>query len=564
MSTAQCKKNIENEPPPYNIECTGEFCVKTRPAREAHCTNSGQSPDTPVLTWDPALGKSCYCCCSCYTLNTPIAVANNEFALIQNLSKGDQVLTTGTDLVWRPGVVQSRSGDINPSMVEGLYLVAYRMDGEKENRKLIVTADHLFMLAKNKSLKKVQHLIPNDGLLAADGTMARVVFVAHGTYDTAIQSIEMEGIFDGKNLDGHLLNANGVVSTDFKVQTFYEAQEGGDNIWVANSGPETEIFSVGEPDYVAKFDSKELSDFLDNPEKWPKDFIPKRKQLVNIPVNANRFLTDAQAEEVAHKSVLNDISSSRDNIEKVMNIYTADYPEINFILDWHHRSINAYSWVSSSQQYVLITGKLARLKGLYTNGNALIIADVIARLIGSKCVAEGDYNAFNVMRLLWPNSILGTLAPESITEVEKSIFDKLKNKDGDAENVCEHPSIDCRIESMYAGLSFFQMPECGIPPSQVFNLKQAYANFELTTVEVIFSEKVQEATGGSTLNYNISNDITIKSAKVDGNKVALEVEGLEAGTNYVLDVSQVESVFGVVIQPNPAMVIIAIPIIDKD
>ncbi len=558
MPTQKCAENIAQEAPPFNIPCTGAFCAKTRPARDSHCQTFGLDPDTPQLSFDPALNSSCYCCCSCYTLNTPIAVAKDEFALIQDIVEGDTILTTGSDLVWRPGKVESRSGEIEPSMISGLYLVRYKMDGEQNTRDLIVTADHLFMMASDQKLKKVQELIPNNGLLSADGTIARVVFVVYGDYDTAIQSIQMEGTFDGKNLDGHLINANGIVSTDFKVQAFYEIQGNKSvNSWAVAFGKEDEIVNVGEPDYVARFNCDEIGAFLDDKKQWPKGFMPKRQQLINIPENAKSFLTTKQAVEVDENATFNSISSSKENILKVLAIYESRYPKINFVLDWYNYSSNAFSWESNTQQYVVITGQLARIKNLYTNGMALIIADMITRLVDDKCVAEGDYNALNIMRVIWPNSILATLAPTGISEVENVIFNQIeKHRGGSSNDICDNPSIDCRLESFIAGLSFFPIPECGIPPSEVFTLERAFANFDLTKIEIYFSEAVDIATGSSTINYNINNKVIITSAEVDGNKVELTVEGLELDNRYVMEINNVKSVFEVLIQPNPSLSII--------
>ncbi len=558
MPTKKCAENIAQEAPPFNISCTDSFCAKTRPARDSHCQTFGLDPDTPQLSFDPALNSSCYCCCSCYTLNTPIAIAKDEFALIQDIVEGDTILTTGSDLVWRPGNVESRSGDIEPSMVPGLYLVRYLMEGEQHTRDLIVTADHLFMMASDKKLKKVQNLIPNNGLLSADGKTARVVFVVHGDFNTAIQSIEMEGEFDGENLDGHLINANGIVSTDFKVQAFYESM--GDesvNSWSVAFGDTEKILSVGESDYISKFNCDEIGAFLDDPEQWPKGFMPKRQQLINIPENANKFLTLKQAYEVNDNAIFNAVSSNKDTILKVLSLYKSKYPKINFILDWYNYSSNAFSWESSTQQYVVITGQLARIKNLYTNGMSLIVADMITRLVDNKCVAEGDYNALNIMRVVWPNSILATMAPNGITEVKDTIFENIKNnRNGNPNDICEEPSIDCRMESFDAGLAFFPMPECGVPPSQVFILEQAFANFDLTKIEIQFSENVDIPTGSSSINYSITNEVVVESAEVIDNKVELTVKGLEFGTRYVLEVSEVMSVYGVLIQPNPSLAII--------
>src|SRR5687767_8184645 len=109
MPSAQCLANIASEQPPYNIPCTEPFCVKTRYARNLHCSTRGLPMDTPVLSWDPDLPPpadgSCYCCCSCFALDTPIETGGGQYALIQNINGGDHITACDVDLNWKPTLV---------------------------------------------------------------------------------------------------------------------------------------------------------------------------------------------------------------------------------------------------------------------------------------------------------------------------------------------------------------------------------------------------------------------------------------------------------------------------
>ncbi len=220
----QCLDNIKRQPPPYNIPCTDSFCIQTRPIRDEHCFAHGLNPCTPVLSYDPEIGGPCYCCCPCPGLSMPIAVMGNEFALIQDLVDGDTILTADSDLNWQPGNIDSISNPIDPTMVSGLYLLQFEMESGTSKRDLFVTAGHMVMMADN-TLKKAKDLRLGEDLRCADGTIAKVIFIQLGVFDLTIHTIEMEGEFDGQNLDGHLLNTNGIVSADFKVQAYYEAIE---------------------------------------------------------------------------------------------------------------------------------------------------------------------------------------------------------------------------------------------------------------------------------------------------------------------------------------------------
>lgn len=553
MPTSQCLKNIQSEPAPYNRACSDNFCIKTSFARGKHCSAKGMPMDTPVLSWDPSITPigaddyACYCCCSCYALNTPIEATKGEFVLIQNIQAGDSILTTGLDLTWKPGVVKDRSGDIYTSMVPGLYLVRYLMPDEDRPRDILVTPDHLFLMHTSKTLKKVQHLIPGNRLMTADGRAAAVMFVAHGEYETSIQSINMEDRFDGKNLTGHLINANGIVSTDYSVQCYYETGNLDKDLMFGFSNSE-EVYEVGTKEYINKFESPQLAGFLSSPEEWPKGFNPKRKALIDIPVVATGFVTTEQADDIREASEFNDYSNGvpREAINKLFRIFSTDYNEVNFILDWNNEDVNAYAWTQDGQKYLVLTGGLARVKGLYVNAFSLIISAMLIRLSGKQYVAEADYVSLNVLRDIFPDSIYAELAPKGIRQVTEALFDKISEEHaaGNPSDVGGNPAVSCRKVAFWNGLSFLDIPKCGVPVPLYFHLKKAYADYDLTTVNVIFDNDVDVDSAEVLVNYRIAG-VEITAAQVNEAKpgtVILSVEGLEPASKYILSVENVTSV----------------------
>jgi hypothetical protein len=510
--------------------------------------------DAPVSAWDesiPPIGGddySCYCCCSRYALNTPIEATKGEFVLIQDIQPGDSILTTGLDLQWKPGIVKNRSGDINTSMVPGLYLVKYLMPGEENARELLVTPDHLFLMYTSKSLKKVQHLIPGNKLMTADGKAANVVFVAHGDYETSIQSINMKEKFDGKDLTGHLINANGIVSTDYAVQSHYETDNIDDKL-VFKFSNDKEVHDVGTEEYIDKFESPELESFLSNPEEWPKGFNPKRKKLINIPATAHGFVTNSQAADIRKTSEFNDYSNGvpRDTINKLFRIFSSNNHNINFILDWNNEEVNAYSWVQGEQSYLVITGGLARIKELFMDGLSLIIADMLTRLTQKICVAEADYASFDILSSVFPSTLYSKLASNGIRQITARLFDKINKNHatGNPSDVCDLPSIDCRKDAFWNGISFFDMPKCGVPIAQFFHLKTAYASFDLKSINVVFDNSVNIPTAEALINYNIEPGIRVTSAKVSEREpgtVTLLVEGIKPASKYILSITNVTSI----------------------
>lgn len=542
----QCLTNIQAEQPPYNVPCSDAYCAqKSGTLNKGYCHDMGFAPGTPVPLKEN--GKPCSCCCSCYALNTPIEATKGEFVLIQHIQRGDTVLTAGIDLNWTPGVVQDRTGDITKVMVPGLYLVRFRMPDEKTDREILVTSDHLFLMHTSKTLKKVQHLIPGNNLTTADGKAAPVTFVAMGEYATAIHSINMKGKFDGKDLTGHLINANGIVSTDYSVQVYFETGNLAKELAFNFS---SQAYAVGTAGYIEKFESKDLSAFLSNPDQWPKGFMPKRKPLVNVPAGSASFLTIKQAKDVKANSDFNDYNTFpvREAIKQLFALFSSYKPHVNYILDWDNENVNAYAWTTGRQDYILLTGGLARVKGLFKDAFSVIIADMIARLDVGNCVAEGDYKSIDILRIIFPSSFFYTLSTDGVSQITEFIFDKIlpDHKEGNKNDVCYNPSINCRLEAFENAQTFSPMPMCGVPLSAYFNLERAYASFDFDYVTVIFNNPVDPVTAESLINYNIQPGVVVTEAKVsseNSSSVNLSVTGLEPASKYILSVTNVTSIY---------------------
>lgn len=554
MATQQCLKNIASEKPPYNRACSDSYCVKTSTARGIHCGSKGKPMDTPVAAWDESIKPiggddySCYCCCSCYALNTPIEATKGEFVLIQNIQAGDSILTTGLDLKWKPGIVKDRSGDINTSMVPGLYLVRYLMPGEDKPRDILVTPDHLFLMYSSRTLKKVQHLLPGNRLTTAEGEPADILFIVHGEYETSIQSINMKAKFDGKDLTGHLINANGIVSTDYAVQSYYETENIDSHLMFKFSDSE-EVHEVGTKEYIDKFEDPKLEVFLSTPEEWPKGFSPKRKKLINIPAIAASFVTARQADDIRQASEFNAYSNGmpRDTVNKLFRIFSSDNNGVNFILDWNNEDVNAYSWIQGEQRYLVLTGGLVRVKDLFVDGFSLIISDMLTRVSDNLCVAEADYASLATLGDVFPNSLYADLAPNGIRQITEQLFDKIseQNAMGNPADVCNQPSVSCRKNAFWNGLSFLEMPKCGVPVPQFFHLKTAYANYDLKSINVVFDNAVDRASAESPINYSVESGVEIMAAKVSETQpdiVILDVKGLEPAGKYILSVANVISI----------------------
>jgi hypothetical protein len=416
----------------------------------------------------------------------------------------------------------------------------------------------------SRTLKKVQHLIPGDKLTGRDGIIAEVQFVVQGEYNTSVQSIEMLGKLDPKTLEGHLINSNGIISADYAVQVYHETNNLDEKHIYSFSNPNS-VYEVGSEEYSKSFASQKLTDFLEDEESWPKGFIPKRHNIINIPKTAYSFLNRKQEQDVYDNAEFNSYTNvvGRNDVERLFAFSQMHFPNLKCILDWHNRRPNAYAWSQANQNFLVVTGGLVRLKGLYLEGNSLIIAFLQAYFEGKKCKGFADYEAIDNLRDLWPDTILANLVPEAIKQV-KWIFDFVseENSKGDPNNICEDPSLDCRIQTYWNSFSFLGIPDCALPNPEYLKLERAFANIENTQVNVIFDDKLDIASASNISNYEFIPKVEITKAEVDktnSKNVILYVNNLKAESKYILSVGQVKSIHNTGLFPGDDSLIIKTP-----
>ncbi|MBO9545433.1 hypothetical protein [Caulobacter sp.] len=522
--------------------------------------------DTPVLTWDPNLngGQACYCCCSCFALDTPIEARAGVYTLIQDIRSGDEILACGLDLAWRPTSVKYRTGDTEPSTIPGMYYVEYLMAGEAANRHLLVTVDHLFLMHSSKTLKKVQTLVPGDELMMADGQQAIVQFAVVGEHFTAVQSLEMDGRLDPRTLSGHLVNSNGVVTADYAVQVLYEMGDP-DNVHHDHHTDDNESEAhvvVGSEDYHHRHANEASKAFHADASRWPKGFKPHHTGEMSIPAMATRYISHAQMKAVRENGSFNPPTNitGRDALLYLFQQSRRLYPDITCILDWNHKQPNAYAWESGGQKFIVFSGGLVRLKGLFMEGLSVILASLQASLQRPACVCEWDYAATaSILRSTWPDSILTTLLPAGLQQVEA--YFKLAegaplDHDGDR---CNAPTLDCRIQSYWAGFSFYNLPECaGVYPRYLL-IGTAFAAIDNLSVTVAFNDALDPATATDVNNYVFSPAAQVASATIDPKSpkaVVLSTPDLKPDSYYVLVLNNLQSKHGAPLGPEQNKAII--------
>ena len=418
-------------------------------------------------------------------------------------------------------------------------MVYFQYPGDPEPRSLFVTADHLFMTPE-RQLIAVQYLAPNDHLLTAGGQLANVIFVAPGHLTTQIQSITMEGTFDGKNLDGHLLNANGLVTTDYKVQVYYESERLFHGLDFGRAKGQ-ERARVGSPEYLKANPSAAYDTFLANPQAWPQGFEPVLKPLVNVPITAKSFLTQDQAEELS--SGLDVSAPGAVGAQLILSTFqylrSAGGEDVIYILDANNLLPNAYAFMRDRQRFVVFNAGLARVDGLYWEGMSLIAAAMRSYLReGIACVGESDYNAVaEELRLVWYNDLYIQAVNGGIEQM-KHLFSFMKQTGGGGTDVCRNPSLACRTQTYENARMDAGIPDCAKPSPHSFELVSAVAE-NLETLWVTFNDAVEMTTGGTKENYRVlgGSAVEVLAAAVDtANEqvVKLSVTLLDPIARYLL------------------------------
>ena len=518
----------------------------------------GTSFDEPV----PQIqnGQICYCCCSCFAHFTPIEVTPGEFVAIRDIDSGDLVLAGaqgGPAMTWTPSRI-SLSNGIGPELeFDFMYYVQYQLDGTSQQ--VIATVDHLFLMDNGK-VKPVQYLTPGDALRRPDGGTAEVLFVVTAKYTGGVHHISFPG-FDNQTLNGHLLSANGVVTSDYAVQLAYSAGQLNKQLLDEPAG---DAFEVGTPEYAARHENAAMRSFLGDSKQWPKGLNPQRRGLINVPADARAFFTRKQAEQLRAgiKSYAVTSSINMATTRWLMNtIYGGYRPGVTFLLDWDNPLPNVYGWQSDGTTYVLVTGGLALLHDLQYQGLALLLAHGIAAAVDLECVGPADYQAvFSVLRIRWSNDLFFEIYVAGLAQIE-ALFAVIEDREADPRDLCAQPSLACRIATYQAAATMLPLPACADPTS-FFSLTQARGRRGNDHVIVSFNLAVDIATAQSTNNYTLSEigvapTIGICDARVVEGKpttVALTVDAPLAGRAYDLAVSGVLSEAGLVLDPQHSSV----------
>jgi hypothetical protein len=441
------------------------------PISTAQCINRQTGAITEPLE-DPQWGsycpdgcsiQKCYCCCSCLANGTPIAIPNGMKA-IEQFAVGDDVTVgnwTASKLSWTNGSVRFSSGS-DAGWPSTMMYVAY-----SENKKLIASVGHLFLLASGK-LKRADRLVPHqDQLMSAEGTPLDIISSVSGEWTGGLHHIATDMHFTG-TLDGHLINSAGVVSGDYCLQVNQnELVKMGlmDDPQASPAHGSTE-FAALNPHLAVTRASAVKSGVNLASVAMPVGFTPFNPDGgVYIPAGAAQFLTDAQATDIVNNEKANfrDLhnDSGVDAVNYLLKVFKAFYPDINILVDQPNPNFNTYAFEMYGQKHLVICGEIARLDGLYADGYKFIIAQGIARLLGSTPKDKDGFTYAAAADFYATSAVFRQVFFLDSDDLFNNALDQIKtvfgfisttHSAGDPNNLANDPSIQCRIGSINTGI----------------------------------------------------------------------------------------------------------------
>lgn len=433
-------------------------------------------------------------------------MTEGEFKWIQDIQLNEKVIATNrTVSEWKEQEVTDLSGIAPGVEVSFMLYIVYQMnDGvnPEDFNHIITTADHLFLLPDG-TLKPIQDLRPGDKVRKADGGEARIISITAGNYDRGVRHISLGEYVPGE-VDGHLMNSNGLVTADFSVQLAFYAGELAAKYLAPDLDKDEP--TIGSSSFIQKYARPDLLALKKSLGDYPEGFTPVAEQLVNIPVTAKSFFTEVQAQKLKD-SGLEQLSFINDSnvvyCEYIMKLLQGMIGKTHVIYDWKNEMPNAYYFRTDvDQTYIVLTGGLLRIRELKKYGLSLILGHMAALYDGSTCVGDADYYAVNFfMRDMWPGDQFFTSYSAAYEQIE-ILFNAI-GFDDSSTDVCLDPGLKCRLQCYANAMSMAGLPECTIPqPAFVI---EGVKVIDAANLQVMFSKPLNAFTAKTRRNYQIKN-----------------------------------------------------------
>ena len=460
-------------------QCEASHCSAADPEINSICKSEGWPIGHPVLTRDS--NGICQCQCSCFALNTPISIGKNQEKVIQDFVNGDEVLAAGIDLNWIKKKVKFSQGTKGNSKQPFTIYIEF---GDEQY--LIVTSDHLFLMPDG-SLKRADKLTTEDNLVSPNGDSIHINGVEIGDFYGGFHHIATDTTKPDKNLDGHLIIANGVVSADYAVQLYY-AHEEIDSSLLSKDSDDAPF--VGSEEYRERYErptnlkiNKYAPSVFGVSDNSQPVFVPLEKSSIQRPKDALGFFSDAESKKITAAVSKRGFTDpfSQAWTEYLFTQFKAFYPNVTYLLDWSDDNVNAYAWVDKGVRYVEILGGMVRAQPIEIEGLALVIAHELGHHYGGaptypnglSCEGQADYyGANNIMRVTWFGEYYVSMMEKAIVQLGNLLGHGSKNKEEimkaaflpeTMEKVgagCSHPPAACRIATYNAAVDLKAKPAC--------------------------------------------------------------------------------------------------------
>lgn len=510
----------------------------------------------------PWYWQTCYCCCTCFAANTPIAIPTGTIA-IGDVQINDSVLAAaGTEgaWTWSPQLVTFSSGapattSTNPTAGNMMIYMGFGDD-----KALILSRDQLVMLPDGK-LKRADQLVPGADQLvdAADNASLPIHQLASGYYKGAVHHIATATPsytdWDG-SIDNHLINANGIIGGDYLLQMYQET----DKMRPHLAAPEAP--DLGSPEYHAAAPASLMV----------KPFVVGKKMMAaGVEVTAPGFRAHAASEALIPSGAVQLFTARQEALlmgptipkrgfSDVTNVqlthyyaklYGAFYPGIDIYLDWESIHPNVYAFKQYGTQVVVIGGELLRLGPLYGPAMAMAISFGVANgaLEGNADdVGHSLYDGIGVImqQVFQGGGTIGELQQGGQAQFTAllDLLDTAEAGDGD-----DGLSATCILSTIDAAISGDPLPACaGGPPTPTLALTAAdYADGRLT---ITFSEPIDAPSATNVKHYHVTpnGEITaVTMVEGVGSTVVASV-ALEPGS-YALTASRIQAMDGSPLDP---------------
>jgi len=334
----------------------------------------------------PWYWQTCYCCCTCFASATPVAGPDGLRALGDYVA-GDQVLAAaaaGGSLCWTPQTVEFSAGS-PPAAGSGSpgTIMVYVEYGD--GQALIASPNQLF-LTPSGQVKRADQLVPGaDSLVDKEGGGVALHRLASGHYRGGIHhiatSVPSYDAWDG-SLDGHLINANGIVCGDYVLQMYQDTVKMKPHL-AAPDAPTlgTAAYQAAAPGLAVKPFVVGRTLALAGTEVSQPGFRAHGPSPVVIPEKATQLFTADQEKLLADPAIPKRGFSDETNVQRTdyyITLYGGFFRDVAIILDWEGQRPNVFAYTQGGQATVVISGEFLRLGPLYGEAMAIALAFGVA------------------------------------------------------------------------------------------------------------------------------------------------------------------------------------------